>query len=90
MQAVMLPQAQGLRDAVAGLRAQLQDARRDEAAASATRDILAEQLHAATDAMAEQVPLAHVTAYLSTPLDCCSVNEPCLKAQQHRKHAAAP
>lgn len=40
---------------MAGLEAQLQDARRDEAAASATRDILAEQLHAATDAMAEQV-----------------------------------
>ena len=54
-----LTQAQGLREAVAGLRAQLQDARRDEAAASATRDILADQLHAATDAMAEQVTLAH-------------------------------
>ena len=57
---------------MAGLSAQLQDARRDEAAASATRDILAEQLHAAADAMAEQVPLADVTACLSAPPDCRS------------------
>lgn len=52
-----LAQAQELREAVAGLRAQLQDARQDGAAASATRDILAEQLHAATTAMADQVPV---------------------------------
>jgi hypothetical protein len=57
---------------VAGLSAQLQDARRDEAAASATRDILAEQLHAAADAMAEQVFIAHVTVCLAAPPDCCS------------------
>jgi hypothetical protein len=49
------------------MNADLREVSRDAAAAAASRDILAEQLHAATTAMAEQVSLEHFHMSLQPP-----------------------